>query len=86
MLPKKLTQKSEAVQLLRLEFKLGKITEDMDPKSVWESEDLCKEHKLNYFPTCFYNIKKDYFDGTPLFPFLILLIFLSFLNTFMIFY
>jgi len=59
----KLTAKSPARLLLRQKFDDRHLTGDEDPKDVWESEALFKEHKLENFRTHYNRMRKEFKDG-----------------------
>lgn len=59
----RLTKGSKAVKLLRSKFQKGEITGKEDPKLVWQSDDVFKQHKLPNFRTCYNNVKKDFLDS-----------------------
>lgn len=58
----KLTATSPAVQLLQQKFEKGEVQQSTDPKSIWESENIFQEHKLDNFRTCVNRLKRFYFD------------------------
>ena len=55
-----LTAKSPARQLLRKTFLSGEITDNEDPKEVWESERVFKQHKLGNFRTHYNKTRKEF--------------------------
>ncbi len=79
---------TEAVQLLRLKFKVRHFTQDMDPKAVWESEDTFKEQKLQNFRTSCNNMKKESIQSkiSSDFPSIFAHNFLTVLNMHLLFY
>ena len=55
----KLTAKSPAKQLLIRKLLSGEITGKEEPKTVWESDPIFKQHKMNTFRTHYNQLRKN---------------------------
>lgn len=61
MASERLTINSKAMILLKKKFENGDISAEDTPKSIWGSELVFMEHKLDNFRTRFNKLKKEFF-------------------------
>lgn len=58
-MPQKLTESSTAVVLLRKKLAAGEVSLTDNPKTVWSSDPLFMEHKLDNFRSKFNRIRTE---------------------------
>lgn len=62
-MPEKLTETSRAVVLLRKKLVAGELDITQNPKTLWCSDPVFMEHKLDNFRTKLNKLKAEYYEN-----------------------